>query len=659
MHRLPAEERAALKALVQADHVSGEVLVKFKDDVNLSLQSAQDHELEVLESYQIPSRTTSTLQNSTILRVKTDEADMAQTLERLYLDERVETAFPNFRYETQGLPNDLQSDLWALPQISAPIAWQQSVGYRGPLIAVVDTGVDTQHPDLGANIWNNPNEVADGLDNDGNGVVDDIHGYNAVDHNSDLTDSNGHGTHVSGTIGAIGDNAEGVVGVNWQAQMMGVKIFGENGTTADAAIKGLLYAENMGARLTTNSWGGGPYSSLLKEVLGSTQAFHIAAAGNRGKNNDVKGFYPASHDVPNLLSVAATDQRDQLASFSNYGERTVDVAAPGVDIFSTLPDGQYGALSGTSMATPHVTGAAALALSIYPDMNNEELKTRLTWGVDHTPNLLGKTVSAGRLNMAKVIEHDTVSPAKVRNFQARVSGDNKLSVTWTNTGDDHEQGDPSAFDLRVLPEGQDFDFSQLPQLAFRPSLAGGGKLESHQISLMPSGKDRQLKLGLSLQDNLANRSDLAETTLRVPGVPVLFEDRADSLQASGDWRRVEVPGRGQVWTDTKDGTYERGERGELRSPKLTLKPGSQAKLHIELRHELEKFRDSIFLEVSRDGEEWDRLDKFTGEADWNQQVYSLADYAGDEIEFRFSTWTSVPEAKTAGLQLAGAVVTES
>ena len=302
-----------------------------------------------------------------------------------------------------GLNNEGQTGGTADADIDAPEAWavhsgrDQSAG--GPILAVLDSGVDITHPDLVGNLWTNPGEIAgDGIDNDGNGVIDDVHGYNAVDNSGNPVDDVGHGTHCAGTIAAQGDNELGVVGVNQNANIMPIKIGGRGGIPADAIIRGVQYATKMGARITSNSWGGTRANAAIEAAFKESPALHIMAAGNSADNNDTRPHYPSSYDLNNNVAVAATDHNDRLASFSCYGATSVDIAAPGVNILSTVP-GSYGSKSGTSMATPHVAGAALLVASQYPEASNEELKARLYGGADKIAGLDGKVVTGGRLNI--------------------------------------------------------------------------------------------------------------------------------------------------------------------------------------------------------------------------------------------------------------------
>ena len=312
-------------------------------------------------------------------------------------------------HELWGLNNTGQSGGRADADIDGPEAWDLTTGSRSVVIGVMDTGTDYTHPDLAANIWTNPGEVPDnGIDDDGNGFVDDVHGYDFVNGDGDPIDDNGHGTHVAGTIAAVGNNGQGVTGVNWTGSLMVLKFLDEEGDgySSDAALA-LNYATLMrstydvNVRLTNNSWGGGDYSQALFDSIrasGNAGMLFVSAAGNKSSNTDKQPYYPSTYDLSNILSVAAVDNDDRVALFSNYGPTSVDLAAPGVDVYSTKPDGEYGLLSGTSMATPHVSGVAALAWSLSPNASRTEIRGALLDGVDVLDSLNGKVATSGRLN---------------------------------------------------------------------------------------------------------------------------------------------------------------------------------------------------------------------------------------------------------------------
>lgn len=421
-------EAEALKGTL-GDHEPGEIIVRTKPG-GFSLQGesniAKDFGATILGEFDTNAQGIFKSDEGQFLHLKlpagiTTEEAMAA----LAKDSRVQFAVPNHTYPLpdaidepgtfSASPNDLHKELYGLhnegqtggkvdADIDAPEAWAIHTGRTqaqgGPLVAIIDTGIDHNHSDLKANLWVNPGEIpGNGIDDDGNGVIDDVHGYNAFDNNGNTMDTQGHGTHVAGTVGAVGNNGEGVTGVMQNSNMMAVKIFGDRGTTAAAIVRGIQYASKMGARVANNSWGGGAYSEAIKEAFAQSPTLHMLSAGNNGIDNDPADRYPGDYDLPNFVRVAATDHNDNLASFSNYAKKTVELGAPGVKTLSTIPGGGYGAKSGTSMATPHVTGAAGLIASFEPEISNEELKKRLMDGVEQVPSLKDKTITGGRLNV--------------------------------------------------------------------------------------------------------------------------------------------------------------------------------------------------------------------------------------------------------------------
>jgi subtilisin family serine protease len=318
------------------------------------------------------------------------------------------------------LNNTGQSGGTADADIDAPEAWDVSTGSSGVVVGVIDSGIDYTHPDLAANMWKNPGEIAgDGKDNDHNGYIDDVYGWDFYNNDANPMDDNGHGTHVAGTIAAVGNNAVGVTGVSWNSKVMALKFLGADGSGGTAgAIKALDYARMMkttygvNVRITNNSWAGGGYSQALQDAIARTQSadmLFIAAAGNgdaygNGLNNDVYASYPSNSPSANVIAVAATDRNDRLASFSNYGATQVDLAAPGVDIASTYPGNRYVYMSGTSMATPVVSGVAALAWSVAPTATYQQIKNAILGGVDKIAGLSGKVLTGGRVNARKTLE---------------------------------------------------------------------------------------------------------------------------------------------------------------------------------------------------------------------------------------------------------------
>lgn len=391
--------------------------------------------LRHVETFQFPEESFPDFGGDMVL-VESSTDLSASALNALAADPRVEFAEPDLEIELETVgrepvgtlheripsqgptrtPNDLDEYLWNLDNrwgyeadIDAPQAWAKTVGENGPIIAVLDTGVALEHPDLKENLWVNTGEIPNnGIDDDGNGVVDDVHGYDAYNDDGDPDDKHSHGTHCAGTIGAVGNNNLGVVGVNWQAQIMPIKIFNDDpekpGTKRSAILRGISYATKNGARVTSNSWGGGRRSRSVEKAFKKSGAFHMMAAGNERTDNDKKAHYPSSYDIPNSLSVASTDHKGYLSWFSNYGKESVDLAAPGSAILSTVLDGNYDSKSGTSMATPHVSGVAGLLLSVEPELSNEELKDAILGSVVTDPRLSEAVASGGTLNANKALE---------------------------------------------------------------------------------------------------------------------------------------------------------------------------------------------------------------------------------------------------------------
>lgn len=386
--------------------------------------------------------------------------------------------FPNDpRFPEQwGYHNTGQTGGTVDADIDAPEAWRVTTGDPNVIVAVLDTGVDYNHPDLNANIWQNPGEIAgDGLDNDQNGIVDDVFGYDALNNDGDPIDDHGHGTHVAGTVAAVGNNGVGVTGVAWNAQILPVKILDNmNAGTTVAAIAGLDYVTMMKSQfgvnivVSNNSWGGTAFSqALLVAVDASINAgtLFVAAAGNGGADgisddNDAVPFYPASYDLSEIVSVAATDDDDQLAGFSNFGIDSVDIAAPGVGILSTTMGGTYGLNQGTSMASPHVAGAAALLFSADPAASPQQVKNAMLTSVDPLANLEGVILTGGRLNIGAALNLDPVPrPGDWQSIRLnQYSNDRNVETTLED-----EAANADAPGLNGTPDGGEFLGSLAPR----------------------------------------------------------------------------------------------------------------------------------------------------------------------------------------------------
>ncbi|MGE5085608.1 MAG: S8 family serine peptidase [Bacillota bacterium] len=409
--------------------VPGEYVVKLKD--NYAIQSNS------IMSHQLGSYIKNTIPDMNIIVIKRPVFELNDSVVKtLAQNPMVDIVEPNYIYRINKTPNDpMFGNLWGLNNIGqmdserkegvpgvdigAVQAWDITTGSKDVVVAVIDTGIDYNHPDLKDNLWTNAAELngKTGVDDDNNGIVDDIYGASFVKADKPTgnpLDDHGHGTHCSGTIGAKGDDGKGIVGVAWNVRIMGVKFLAADGSgSLEGALMGIDYATKMGAKILSNSWGGGGYAETLKQAIQRSNdagALFVAAAGNESNNNDSNPTYPATYDVPNILTVAAVDNRGQLASFSNYGKSTVHVAAPGVNIYSSVKGGKYDSWSGTSMATPHVSGMAALLAANEPNLTGIEMKQRIISTAKPMPSLRGKVRSGGMANAYSMLTNTVSAP---------------------------------------------------------------------------------------------------------------------------------------------------------------------------------------------------------------------------------------------------------
>jgi subtilisin family serine protease len=368
----------AAYAAQHSTYAPGELLVRFADSTTASTRAdiLADRGATLVERLPL----------SGLVRVRVEPGTSVAAAERA-LERRPEVRYaqPNHLYRIAATPNDaLFSSLWGMTTIQAPGAWDLTTGSDAVTVAVVDTGVAYDHPDLAPNM---------------------LPGYDFVDNDSDPRDENGHGTHVAGTIGARGNNGLGVTGVNWSVKLMALRAGDEDGNFEEATIvQAFQYACANGARVINGSFGGPDFPQAILDAINACPgALFVFAAGNDGTNNDFVPAYPCNLSPANVVCVAATTSADALAAFSNYGANTVDLAAPGVGILSTIPGNNYDDFSGTSMATPHVAGVAALILSLNPFASAVALRHALLSGVDVRPGLAGLVATGGRLNAWRLL----------------------------------------------------------------------------------------------------------------------------------------------------------------------------------------------------------------------------------------------------------------
>ncbi len=429
----------------------------------------------------------------------------------------IEYAEPNYIIRATEIPDDTKrGDLWGLHNVGqtpgpqdADVDWLEawSAGIRGSanvVVAVIDTGVDYNHPDVAANILR-----------DANGVV----GFDFANNDADPMDDNNHGTHVAGTIGAVANNGLGVAGVCPNVRIMPLKFLGAGGSgdTADA-IDCVNWAAAHGAQIMNASWGSAQSSKSLKNAIANSGRLFVAAAGN-GATSDP--FYPAAFNLANQLTAGATDWTDNLAGYSNFGSY-VHLAAPGSSILSTIRNGGYARFSGTSMASPHVAGAAALLLAQNPTWGYGQLRSQLLDTVDVLPSLAGKVTSSGRLNVARAVgagplAEDTIGPAAISDLAAGSPAHDTATLTWTATGDDGSAGAAYLVDLRRRTDGplDETNWATASVLVGLPKPQAAGTAETATLALNLSPGWHYF--GMRAVDEAGNPSPIANAALFIPG----------------------------------------------------------------------------------------------------------------------------------------------
>lgn len=434
-------------------HIDGEVIIGFREDVDEAtkqrvMTSVGGRMIQQLGTLQERKAARGGMQ-----RVKVAGA-VAAVLERLQNNSAVAFVEPNYIVQHTDISNDpnySSGSLWGMFGDDAPMcgpngttnsfgsdaeeAWLYgATGSKRVHVGIIDEGIQVNHPDLAANIWVNPHDPVDGIDNDGNGYVDDTNGWDFLHKDRtvyDSADGDMHGTHVAGTIGGVGGNGVGVVGVNWNVSLISAKFLGPQGGSLSDAIDAINYLRDLKTRhginivAMNNSWGGGFYSSALHTAIlraAKQGILFVAAAGNSGFNNDFFPAYPSNYTTlqPSIIesaagyeaviAVAAIDSAGRLASFSNYGSSSVDIGAPGVGILSTVGGSSYASYSGTSMATPHVSGALALYASAFPSASAQQVRSAILGNAAATSSLNGRCATRGRLSLANLFRPSSEPP---------------------------------------------------------------------------------------------------------------------------------------------------------------------------------------------------------------------------------------------------------
>jgi len=535
----------------RGESVPGEILVRFREGTEVVRTMSRASATLVVAAADKSGRQISMqleslggdkeiVQGLRLARVAEEETTAA--IEALNVRPDVLYAEPNFIRRKQAVPNDPRyPEMWNLKNpgggsavagadIKAETAWNVTTGNRNMVVAVIDEGIDINHQDLQANIWRNPGETAgNGIDDDANGFVDDVNGYDFVHSDGSVYDGPGtnpdgttidlHGTHVAGTIGAVGNNGIGVVGVNWQASLMSLKFLGPDGGTSADLLRALSYVKMMrdrwvtsggtqGAniRVTNNSYGGGSFAQSEFDAIQSLNTsgiLFVASAGNDAEDNNLLPAFPASYDLPNVISVAATDRSDKLSGFSNFGSRNVHIGAPGSSILSTIPGNGYAGLSGTSMASPHVAGVAALVLAQHPDLTTTRVRAAILFGGAPISSLIDKTETGNRLDAAGALQNsdeiDLIQPAPIADLHFVANDGRTVSLAWTAPGDDGGSGQAALVEWRFTDgsTGKQFLVG-----ASSSALAGGQQFGSVNLPYRHTSGTLQLRV----IDNAGNAS---------------------------------------------------------------------------------------------------------------------------------------------------------
>lgn len=648
------------RRLMAASHADGELLIQYAASTSAALRNSiralvRGRAEEVIE--------TVAMRHSNAGVIERVKVGTGVSVERAtaFLRNRpgVISAEPNWRLSVAAVSNDpyytTNSRMWGMygddqPAATGPNgttnafgsqaekAWDAGfTGSNSVVVGIVDEGVDISHPDLRDNIWVNPFEIAgDGVDNDGNGYVDDINGWDFVNGDNTVYDGvdDDHGTHVAGTIGAAGGNGLGVAGVSWDVTMISTKFLGPNGGYTSDAIRALDYLTDLKTRhginivASNNSWGGGGYSSALHSAIlraAKADILFVAAAGNSAVDTDLTAYYPQGYTTLQststttaapyeaVLSVAALDSAGNLASYSNYGGRSVDLAAPGSGIWSTLPGGGYGAYNGTSMATPHVTGTIALYAAAYPQARAATIREAVLASTRPTASLAGKTVTGGRLDTAAAVR--AAPPVGIT-----ISGG---SVTEGNTGTTPlvftvTLSAPAATDVTVAfatvngsaAAGSDY-VGQSGTLTF---LAG----ETLKTIAVDVNGDTAFEANESFTITLSNPSANARIQTASAGGTILNDDSqpvlslaissVSGLEAAGSFRftvtmSTASTSRVTVRYATANGSAVSGTRGDYTatSGTLTFNPGETVKtISVLIRNDsVVEPNETFFVNLSR------------------------------------------------------------
>ncbi len=639
-------------------HVPGQMIIKFKSNFKSEAVNSklQDHDLKVQHRHSANGAIF--VKNSRVNSFSTyDTQIMAQEIADW---DDVEYVEANTIITLNSTPQDPDfSKSWSLHNegqtggttgvdIKAPEAWDINTGSKQIKVAVIDTGVQYDHPDLKNNIWTNPGETGNDsqgkdkatnkTDDDANGYIDDLHGWNFIENNNNVMDKNGHGTHCAGIIGAV-SNQLGIVGVNWNISIVPVRFLGPDGNgTLEDAISSIEYATKIGVNIMNNSWGSSNTSPTMADAIQKASdkgILFVAAAGNYSDDTDKIPNYPANSTSPNVVSVAAIDHNGNLADFSNFGLKTVHVGAPGQDIYSTWIGSTYKKDSGTSMATPHVAGLAALMLA-QKNRPMAEIKSKLLSSVTPLPSLAGKTVSGGIINAFKALDGEknpepNPNPNPTTNTDAQVIQVDNVGVDWALVH----------WEPKKLNQGLELRISQSPitteeewlaaqQAAYLITDSGKAKLSglpkgfAGYLSLrMKNAQDTLSPLGIETELKLVPDDDGEKQVLD------FYDGKSlNRVQAEYPWD-IGISGSNRFYSYNPGRGY--GEYG-FSSLTLSLLPAHKAKsMSFRTWYQMSS-GDYGSVDLSYDGWNWYPLAYLEGESqDWENVNLDLKPFLPENI----------------------------
>ncbi len=605
------------------EYVDNQVIVKLKYD-KIDDEFLNNYNIKKAEKILVPNnKIKDKIEKVGLNRLYLIEVDdVEDTIKKLNKDSRIEYAEPNYIIRNALIPNDARfNEQWNLhntgqnngvidADIDAVEAWDITRD-SNLVVGILDTGIDYTHEDLAANIWINPGEIAgNNLDDDGNGFVDDVNGYDFDNNDNNTFDDNGHGSHVAGIIAAKGNNNLGVAGVNFNGKLAALKMLDNTGAgRISDAIEAISYAVMMDFKITSNSWVTPLFSQSLYDAVALTYDngdLFVAAAGNGRISADTAPYYPAAFNLSNIISVAATDRNDLLASFSSFSNNLVDLAAPGVDVLSTVPKGGcslcyftgYKTLSGTSMATPHVSGAAALIWTRNPGLSNLDVKNEILNNVDTLISLQGKTLTDGRLNLYNIFETDNINPGAIDDLAVASASLGAVTLTWTATGDDNNVGKANRYDIRYsLNVINENNWESAVQVEDEPIPKYSGSLEEFKIKGLLDNTNYYF--AIKAVDNKGNYGGLSNlVNVATPNaITIFFDDmensnnnwEADSLWHLENYRYYSCCTSFAYNTGEPDYNYNIGYSiGILKTPNLDLRGYSEVRLRFKYFYETEK-----------------------------------------------------------------------